>query len=84
MVTQVHTFSFFDVADGFLAVSDGTGGMWTRVQGGVWREGRNGDDGIFFLTEPETAPLSPNFSLIALHFNGTWVNFGLDPFTING
>lgn len=60
-IAEVHTFSFYKAADGFLAVSDGTGGMWTRLRGGDWCEARNGDDGIFFLTEPETVPFVPEF-----------------------
>jgi hypothetical protein len=60
-LAEVHTLSSFNAADGFLAVSDGAGGMWTRPRGGDWWEARNGDDGIFFLTEPETIPFVPEF-----------------------
>ena len=60
-LAEVHTFSFFNEADGLLAVSDGAGGMWTRPLGGDWCAAHNGDDGIFFLTEPETVPIVPGF-----------------------
>jgi hypothetical protein len=61
-LAEIHTFAHFDLASGFLAVSDGAGGMWTRERGGDWREARNGEGGIFFLTEPEAVPFTPEFN----------------------
>ena len=60
-LAEVQTFCFFNASDGSLAVSDGAGGMWTRPLGGNWCAAHNGDGGIFFLTEPETLPIVPEF-----------------------
>jgi hypothetical protein len=60
-LAEIHTFSYFNLADGFLAVSDGAGGMWVRPRGGDWCEANNGDEGIFFLDEPLTTPFVPQF-----------------------
>jgi len=60
-LVDVQTFSHFDPKSGLLSVSDGAGGIWTRERGGNWREGHNGDNGLFFLTEREVTPFIPEF-----------------------
>ncbi len=61
-LVEVHTFSYFNQERGFLAISDGTGGVWSRELGGDWKLLNNGDNDLLFFTEPEAAAWSPDFS----------------------
>jgi len=60
-LVDVQTFSYFDPKSGLLCVSDGAGGIWIRERGGNWEEARNGDGGVFFLTEREATRFVPEF-----------------------
>lgn len=60
-LVEVHTLSHYDAQARVLTISDGSGGVWRREQRGKWQEGRNGDDGILFLTEPDAARWVPEF-----------------------
>jgi hypothetical protein len=57
---EVHSFSFFDGPSNLLAVSDSGPGFW-RLDGKEWRLCRNGDDGIFFLSDSDGTPYEPEF-----------------------
>lgn len=58
-LAEVHTLSHYDVRTKMLTVSDGGGGVWRREHEGEWEEGKNGDGGILFLTEPEAIRWMP-------------------------
>jgi hypothetical protein len=61
-LVEVHTLAHYDTRTQVLIVSDGGGGIWRRERGGQWEAGKNGDDNILFLTEPEATPWRPQFS----------------------
>jgi hypothetical protein len=60
-LVEIRTFAHFDFNEQRLVVSDGAGGVWARERGSTWREGANGQNGIFFLTDPEAEPFQPEF-----------------------
>jgi hypothetical protein len=60
-LVEVRTPSHYDVHTKVLTVSNGGGGVWRRERCGKWQEGKNGDNGILFFTEPEAAPWVPDF-----------------------
>lgn len=74
-LSEVHTVASYDPTTGFLAVSDGAGGMWARSRRGEWEYARNGDNGVLFLTEPEATPFEPEFGA-----NGRALQWFLDQF----
>jgi hypothetical protein len=59
---DIHCLAYFDPARGFLAVSDGGPGVWIRERCGQWTRSWNGEQGIFFFTEPDAAPFEPDFN----------------------
>ena len=61
-LVEVHTLSDYDVQTKVLTVSNGGGGVWRREPHGEWREGKNGDGGILFFTEPDATPWEPDFA----------------------
>ena len=58
---EVHTLAHFDLARGYLTISDGGGSVWRRERGGAWEHGCNGDNGLLFFTEPEAEAWTPDF-----------------------
>jgi hypothetical protein len=58
---EVHTFSFYDLRTGHLAVSDGGGGVWYKERRGPWKQGFNGDGGILFMTDLDGQAWMPDF-----------------------
>jgi hypothetical protein len=61
-LVEVHTFAYFDGDRGFLAVSNGTNGMWVRERGGKWQFRNNGDEDVLFLTDSHAKAWEPDFS----------------------
>jgi hypothetical protein len=61
-LAKVHTFAKFDMESGFLAVSDGSCGVWVRERGGDWEFRLNGDDDLLFLTDPSATAWTPSFT----------------------
>ena len=60
-LTEIHTLAHFQPERNLMVVSDGGGGVWSRERGGDWQLGRNGDNGVLFLTESEAEPWTPDF-----------------------
>jgi hypothetical protein len=60
-VAELHAFSHYDTVSGCLAVSDGGPGIWRREPGGRWELSKNGQDGLYFLADPEATPWAPDF-----------------------
>jgi hypothetical protein len=61
-LVEVHTLSDYNVQSQVLTVSTGGSGVWRREPHGKWQAGKNGDDGILFVTEPDATPWEPDFT----------------------
>ena len=61
-LVEVHSFAYHNPETSLLAVSDGAGAVWFRERGGQWRLGRNGEEGLYFVTERESSPWVPELS----------------------
>ena len=61
VLTEIHTFSYYDPVSGLLAVSNGGEGIWIREPGGQWTKGKNGDAGLLFLPDPDGSEWIPEF-----------------------
>jgi len=64
-LVAVHSFSYYDAETSLVAVSDGAGGVWFRERGAQWRLGHNGENGLYFVTERESSPWTPEFTATA-------------------
>src|SRR5262249_3120409 len=80
---EVHTLAYYDLQTHTLTISDGGGGVWKREPSGKWREGKNGDGGVLFLTESDASPWRPEFGGQG---NLTWllqqINFCPEPLSL--
>lgn len=59
---EVHAMAHFDVDSNRHIISDGAGGTWWRDRGGKWQSGYNGQDNIYFATEPDAESFYPDTS----------------------
>jgi hypothetical protein len=59
---RVHGLAHYEPSTGALFVSDGQGGVWRRARHGQWTLGHNGDDSVFFLTDPLAERWAPEFT----------------------
>jgi len=55
-LVDVHVFSHYDADTHQLIVSDGGSRVWCHNPGGAWEPARNGENGIFFLTDSDATP----------------------------
>jgi hypothetical protein len=82
-LVEVYTLAHYDTHTQVLIVSDGGGGIWRRERGGKWEAGKNGDDNILFLTEPEATRWSPEFGKVGhLQWFLGLINFCSTPLSI--
>jgi hypothetical protein len=61
-LVEVHTLSQYDVQSKVLTVSTGGDGVWRREPHGEWCAGKNGADGMLFVTDPDATPWEPDFA----------------------
>jgi hypothetical protein len=58
--TEVHTLARWAQQNAVLALSDGGPGVWV-YQNQTWKQGLNGDDGLFFLNDADAVAFEPKF-----------------------
>jgi hypothetical protein len=58
--TAVHTLAHWDQQNAVLALSDGGPGVWV-YQNQTWKQGLNGDNGLFFLNDADAVAFEPRF-----------------------
>ena len=59
---EVRAVAHCELETGVLSVSAGEGRVWRRERGGRWTAAYNGDDGVFFLTDPTEEAWEPEFA----------------------
>lgn len=60
---EVHTLAHFDVTTKCHFVSDGSSGVWWREPGDTWQLGHNGQDRVYFRTDPEAQSFYPDLTI---------------------
>jgi hypothetical protein len=60
---EVYAIAHFDTRSKRHVVSDGKSGIWWREPGGTWQSGHNGQDGIYFATDPNADGFHPDMTV---------------------
>jgi len=83
-LVEVHTLSYYNEQSKVLTVSTGGCGVWRREPHGQWHAGKNGDDGVFFVTDPDATPWEPDFAS-AEDLSWLWqqINFSPTPLAVD-
>jgi TOTE conflict system, Archaeo-Eukaryotic Primase domain len=61
-LATVHSLAYFNPQTKEHHISNGKGGMYSRSAGGSWEFRHNGENGIYFLTEPEAMEFKPDLN----------------------